>query len=66
MIKYLFILAIINVDGSVKVDSSILDECPEKTLFTAQMEDKRIHRDILDWGARCYRIDVDEILGKNT
>lgn len=66
IIKYLFILAVILPSGEVKVDSSILDECPEKTLFTAQMEDKRIHRDILDWGARCYRIDVSEMLGNQS
>jgi len=66
MIKFIFILAVILPNGEVKVDSSILDQCPEKTLFTAQMEDKRIHRDILDWQARCYRIDVGEMLGNQS
>ena len=66
MIKFIFILAVILPNGEVKVDSSILDQCPEKTLFTPQMEDKRIHRDILDWQARCYRIDVGEMLGNQS
>ena len=66
MIKFICILAVILPNGEVKVDSSILDQCPEKTLFTAQMEDKRIHRDILDWQARCYRIDVGEMLGNQS
>lgn len=63
MIVFVFILAIITPSGEVKVDSSILNECPEKTLFTAQMEDKRIHKQILNWQARCYRLDVGEWLG---
>lgn len=48
------------------MDSSILNECPEKTLFTAQMEDKRIHKQILNWQARCYRLDVGEWLGNQS
>jgi hypothetical protein len=66
MIKFVFILAVILPNGEVKVDSSILDQCPEKTLFTAQMEDKRIHREIVNWQARCYRIDVGEMLGNQS
>ena len=46
MIKFIFILAVIMPSGEITVDSSIMDECPEKILFTAQMEDKRIHGDI--------------------
>lgn len=66
MIKFVFILAVILPTGEIKVDSQILDKCPEKILFTAQMEDKRIHREISDWEARCYRIDVGEMLGNQS
>ena len=66
MIKFVFILAVIMPSGEIRVDSSIMDECPEKVLFTAQMEDKRIHREITDWQARCYRIDVGEMLGNQS
>lgn len=66
MIKFILILAVIMPSGEIRVDSSVLDECPEKTLFTAQMETKRIHKEVIDWEARCYRIDVGEMLGNQS
>lgn len=59
-------MAVILPNGEVKVDSSVLDECPEKTLFTAQMETKRIYKEVIDWEARCYSIDVGEMLGNQS
>jgi len=66
MIKFIFILAIITPSGEVKVDSSVVKKCPEKTLFTAQMEDKRINQEIIDWNARCYRLDVGAMFGNQS
>ena len=63
MIKFVFILAILLPSGELEVGSRIIDKCPDKILFTAQMEDKRIHREILDWRGMCYRLDADELFG---
>lgn len=66
MIKFVFILAVILPSGEIRVDSSVVNECPEKVLFTAQMETKRIYKEVIDWEARCYRIDVGEMLGNQS
>jgi hypothetical protein len=66
MIKFVFILAILLPSGELEVGSRVLDKCPDKALFTAQMETKRIHGEILNWRGRCYELDIQQMLGSQS
>lgn len=66
MIKFILVLSVLLPSGEIQVDSKVVDSCPEKTLFTAQMENKRIHKEILNWNAMCFRLDVSKMLGEQS
>ena len=61
---FVLIVAIINLDGEFEVSHSIVDECPERVLFTAIMEDRRIHREFLGWSATCAEFDKQRMIGR--
>lgn len=57
------ILAIITNDLKFEITTEIVDECPDNVLFSAIMEDKRIHREILGWTATCVSFDKAVMMG---
>lgn len=66
MIKFIFILAVILPSGEVKVDSQVVDQCPEKGVFTQQMENKRQSEEIVNWQAMCYALDIGAMFGRQS
>ena len=61
---FVLIVAIININGDFEANHSIVDECPDKVLFTAIMEDKRIHKEIIGWSATCVKFDKHIMIGR--
>ena len=57
------ILSNITIDGEFEITTEIVDQCPDNVLFTAIMEDRRIHREILGWSAACVAFDKAKMIG---
>ena len=66
MIKFIFILAVILPSGEVKVGSQVVDQCPEKSVFLQQMENKLQSKEIEDWQAMCYALDIGVMFGRQS
>jgi len=63
---FVLIVAVINLNGEFEYKTDMVDECPDEVLFTAIMEDKRIHKEILGWSATCVHFDKLKMLGKQS
>ena len=56
MIKaFLFILAVVNSDGSIDTHYSFVEKCPSQSEVTEMLKPLKNKGQILGWGGKCER-----------
>lgn len=57
-VKYLFVLVILNMDGSYEFRNGVYDSCPPQELVISAMEEQKIDGDFQDWGGYCLPVHL--------
>lgn len=59
MKTFVLLIAIVTNTGEVKLENSVVDECPDDNgILVAGLETQRIHGEIVSWGAACLQFSL--------
>lgn len=50
---FVFVIALVANNGQMEMKGYYVNECPNETAFTAQMEERRTQGEFKDWHALC-------------